>query len=413
MKRRILSIIIVLSVLPLFIQCSQGMEIIFEENKNDMVNYALIGSMLAIPVIYVDVDAAPGSTTGSSWSDAFDTVQEGIDAAFTIAQEKGLCEVWVAEGTYYIYNAANTDTIQLMSNVNLYGGFTGDENSISEREWINNETIISGYNSAAQTNQVLHVVTGSDDAIIDGFTISDGLANIDDSPAAVTRAGGGMYNVNVSPVVTNCKFINNSANTGVQSGRGGAIYNNSSSATISNCFFYNNYSDYYGGAIYNRNTSSLTITNCVFIDNDANNGSAIANDTGTGDIASITNCSFTLNGNVNTYGSIVNNNTASIVTNCILFGNTRDAARPSVYNSGSGSCTLSYSIVEGGDYDSVADHITSGDPLFAGGAATSPGYAKLSVGSPAINEGNSAVAPVLDFEYYIRSTPDIGAYEYH
>jgi hypothetical protein len=48
-----------------------------------------------LPVFRVD-DDAPDGGDGLSWATAFDTLQEGVDAAGDV----GSGEVWVAEGTY-------------------------------------------------------------------------------------------------------------------------------------------------------------------------------------------------------------------------------------------------------------------------------------------------------------------------
>ena len=37
------------------------------------------------------------------------------------------CEVWVAKGTYYVYESSVEDTISMGLHVDLYGGFNGDE----------------------------------------------------------------------------------------------------------------------------------------------------------------------------------------------------------------------------------------------------------------------------------------------
>ena len=46
-------------------------------------------------VIYVDVDVSGGSDNGSSWSNAFNDLQEALDIA--VAGR----DIWVAAGTYY------------------------------------------------------------------------------------------------------------------------------------------------------------------------------------------------------------------------------------------------------------------------------------------------------------------------
>ena len=62
------------------------------------------------------------SNNGSSWQQAKRTVKATLSAAQAGDQ------IWVAAGTY-------TENITLPSGVALYGGFTGVETSLSQRNW--------------------------------------------------------------------------------------------------------------------------------------------------------------------------------------------------------------------------------------------------------------------------------------
>lgn len=95
-------------------------------------------------VWYVDKDNSSGTDDGTTWNTAFDTNQEGIDAAFNA----GGGEVWVAnEARMSIVHAApndvNTGSIVMKENVALYGGFIGagvggNETDRSQRDWTAN-----------------------------------------------------------------------------------------------------------------------------------------------------------------------------------------------------------------------------------------------------------------------------------
>ncbi len=99
---------------------------------------------LAQGTIYVDVDAT-GANDGSSWEDAYTTLQPALDEA--VAGD----EIWVAAGTYkptYECDPGNprSATFQLKNGVALYGGFdpsVGDT-EFGDRDWAANATILSG-----------------------------------------------------------------------------------------------------------------------------------------------------------------------------------------------------------------------------------------------------------------------------
>ena len=121
-------------------------------------------------IIYVDKDAEEGGNDGTSWTDAYVDLQSALNEAFPCDQ------IWVAESTYA--PAVEPDqfaTFELVNAVGVYGGFDGTETEVYERDWFNNETILSGY---IDPNEVDFVVTADDDirwAILDGFTITRGF----------------------------------------------------------------------------------------------------------------------------------------------------------------------------------------------------------------------------------------------
>ncbi|MCP4679811.1 MAG: right-handed parallel beta-helix repeat-containing protein [Deltaproteobacteria bacterium] len=128
-------------------------------------------------VVRVDGDSPASAPDGMTWGGAFKTVQEGIDAAHTEAQLLGRCEVWVKEGTYYIFESGLDDTVTLKPGVEIYGGFGGTENNRNARSVSGYPTVLDGRAGAGSFQRVNHVVTGSDNAVIDGFTITGGKAH--------------------------------------------------------------------------------------------------------------------------------------------------------------------------------------------------------------------------------------------
>jgi hypothetical protein len=115
-------------------------------------------------IIYVD-DSAAGSKTGMSWQNAYTYLESALERA-----RKGCgSQIWVAEGTY------NPDTtFDLVDGLPLYGGFDGNETSLEQRDWIENETVLDG------NGGVQYVVSANDinETSIDGFTITGGQFGI-------------------------------------------------------------------------------------------------------------------------------------------------------------------------------------------------------------------------------------------
>jgi len=312
---------------------------------------------------YVDVDSTSDSPDGLLWDTAFTEIQEGIDSAYygSMVVETNACEVWVAEGKYTIYNGNREDTLQLRPGVHLYGGFKGTESSRDKRNWEKNETIISGIHNGLDipspvSLDVNHTVTGSDDAVLDGFTITGGQAS---------GYGGGMYNEGCSPKVYNCIFTMNSATkagAGVYNlnnnayfencsftdsprlppliSEGNGMYNENSSPTVIDCVFSGNYATL-GGGIYNFNSSPI-ISNCIFSGNTSQRGGGIYNLGGT---PYISDCIFVDNvrtGEGEEGGGIYNAASSPVITNCIFSNNYATG----IYNYDN-DCLLSNSILVG------------------------------------------------------------------
>jgi C-terminal peptidase prc len=216
-------------------------------------------------IIYVSTGAT-GSNTGQNWKDAYTDLQKALQAA-----DKETA-IWVAKGVYH--PDSNTGSrkmaFQLKKEVAVYGGFSGIENDLNQRNIAANPTVLSGDlkgddlpDFTNMDENSYHVVTASDTdntAVLNGFTITGGNANgpgplgMDDMFGRYQfNDGGGLYNrSNGSPTLMNCSFIQNSA-----SDVGGAIYNIKNSAPrIVNCYFERNRANA-GHTIFNRNASPV------------------------------------------------------------------------------------------------------------------------------------------------------------
>jgi len=355
-------------------------------------------------VLYVDGDVV-SSGDGRSWAQAFKTIHEAID-------DPDGNEIWVKQGTYEI-----SAQIEVNKAVAIYGGFEGTETERDQRDWQNNVTTVDGqrsvtcfYVSADATMDGFTITGGSDIA-------GGGILNSSSSPTITNctffkntaeQYGGGIYNSSSSPTITNCTFSRNIA----EQYSGGGIYNVLySSPTITSCIFSEN-SAAYGGAIGNYEASPI-ITNCTFWKNIANSyAGGIRNYCGD---VTITNCTFFEN-TAETYGGGICNvcdggcsSCSFYITNCILW-NDEAPSGPEIYDF---SCApeVTYSDIDQDGYEGADGNIRL-DPLFAD---TANGDFHLQSGSPCIDAGaNSAPAlPVNDFEGDPRrlddpSTPDTG-----
>jgi parallel beta-helix repeat protein len=140
-------------------------------------------------VIFVD-HAAPGPThDGTSWSSAFQSIQLAVESA-AVGDS-----VWVAKGTY-------SGTILLRPGVWLFGGFTGSETFLVQRDPLLHQTLISG-------DRIRRAITIMPDdgapALLDGFIVQDGASS----------GGGGILIFGPSsPVIRNSVIRRNTAERG-------------------------------------------------------------------------------------------------------------------------------------------------------------------------------------------------------
>lgn len=354
---------------------------------------------------YVDIDSGSASPDGLSWSTAYASVQDAIDDARDTVESSSdldVCEVWVAEGTYYTFGSSSDDTVQLRPGVHLYGGFDGTESSLEGRDWESHRTVLEGHDSAGGTSRVTNVVTGSNDAVIDGFVITGGNA-------AGDGVGGGMRNYRSATLVRNCTFTGNSAGYG-----GGGMGNIESDPTIVSCTFTNNTTQRFGGGLLIMQASEPVVENCIFHANSSlRDGGALYVNYST---PTITNCTFADNTATNSGGGLHGHRATFSVTNSIFWNNTPDE----ISNGEAAACTATHSDVRGG-YDGTGN--IDADPLFADGPG---GDLHLQPGSPCIDAADGDAAPETDLDgnprYDDPDTPnsgtgspdhaDMGAFEY-
>ncbi len=236
---------------------------------------------------YVDDDAGAGGA-GGSWADAFQNVQQALNAAGVGDQ------IWVAAGVYYPDEGPaqmdddRTESFLLKDDVALYGGFAGTESSLDDRDWIANTTVLSG---DIDQNDIIdpptgvvmdvddingsnayHVVEASSvgsSAVLDGFVITAGYADTGFSCTGDDCGGGLLINDGSTPTLGSVLFIANYAET---SGGGMYIRNGSGSELVELSFQSNE--AYSGGGLALQNTD-FTLTDGYFYQNSAMRGGGI------------------------------------------------------------------------------------------------------------------------------------------
>lgn len=231
----------------------------------------IIAPIQAAGVLYA-APAAAGSGTCGDWANVC-TLQTALGNAVSGDQ------IWVKAGLYKP-GAGRSDAFVLKSGVEIYGGFAGGESNLSERDWETNLTVLSGdidnndvtngsgvvtgYQNVNGNNSYHVVQAGSDvttTARLDGFVVTAGMAN----GSSPNYNGGGIYNDNGSPTLSNLTVIGNKA-----TGSGGAMYNvNGGNPVLADSVINANYANY-GGGMYN-DASNPSLNNVVFASNQAEN----------------------------------------------------------------------------------------------------------------------------------------------
>jgi len=302
--------------------------------------------------LFVDSEAK-GTNDGTSWADAFVDLQDALESPeIPNCCVAGGCEIWVAAGTYRPdrLTGDRLASFCLASCVRLYGGFVGVESELTERNWILNETTLTGdlagndipnleqgiqcytvssveYPDSCDAHDLNHdgkvdesdlgteensyqvvKTSGVNSATtINGFTITAGFGGSD---------GAGLYNGDGKPQIANCTFRAN-----LVVGRGGAVYNDDGDPVITDSTFTANRSkSNHGGAFATGGGGHVMIVRSDFTNNWSNVAGAVYSSGGAIDIHNTT-----FQGNHCTWGwggalGIVNSNSVTVV-NCLFSGN--------------------------------------------------------------------------------------------
>jgi predicted outer membrane repeat protein len=269
-------------------------------NALDITNTVTSSEAASIgSVVYVD-NSLTADGDGSSWNNSINELQEAIDKANVAYNQDGEeVEIWVKEGTY-VPGDERSDSFIMREGVSIYGGFSGIESALSQRDYENNITTLSGEigSSTIKTDNCYHVLIGGDDATLDGFTVSGGYADGVDGEIYDNK-GGALLNylagervrpdytptLGFDPDILNCVFEDNYAE------EGGASYTyHGGNPAFTNVEFSNNEADY-GAATLDRAGTNATYTECIFENNLADyKGGAVFTDYGA--MSSFYECEF-------------------------------------------------------------------------------------------------------------------------
>ena len=266
---------------------------------------------------------------GTSWSTAFHTIQQGIDAASSGDS------VLVTNGIYYI-----TDTITVSSGVTVQG--------VSGRD----ETIVDGQ-YPAYTNRCFYLNAG---CVVDGFTVRNGYADSDvgggvymDMGAGKVAnctivsntaysSGGGIY-CRLGTLITNCVIKNNKTTysiSGTTTVGGGGVYMYNGGSLV-NSIIENNTSGYYGGGVAAFGANTL-VDSCMLRGNIATTGGGLRlycdSYAGLVQNSTITNNNAQSGGGISFYGLNVR---GGVVSNTIVCFNTANRGGGVIYDNHGGT----------------------------------------------------------------------------
>ncbi|SDS92816.1 T9SS type A sorting domain-containing protein [Winogradskyella sediminis] len=144
--------------------------------KDATTNY----SENCIPTVYYVNANATGNNDGSSWADAFTTINDALSNVLLND------EIWVSSGVYTPATAATVLRLDF-ENLKIYGGFDGTELTLADRDltkvFTDNATIISGdingddiegdFTTHKTDNATTLVSLEADNVIFDGFVLQN------------------------------------------------------------------------------------------------------------------------------------------------------------------------------------------------------------------------------------------------
>ncbi len=410
---------------------------------------------------YVD-DAIGTSVDGTTWTQAFLTIQEGLTAA--AAGDYNL--VLVADGTY-------------AGDVNNRGlDFGGAATYLKAEDYHGSSIWII---DCGGLDRGFDFQNGEgNDSVVDSFTIQNGHANpgggircdgasptiinctitnntcdAGGGPGGADRGGGVHCQGGAAPVIVNCVITGNLTGGGGNDLGGGCCCTGGGTAPIiTNCDISGNTAGGQGGGIYCAGGADPVVTNCtvtgnsvddlgggIFCEGNGTNpeitGCLIANNSATAGASAgggvcvqggsdpvVTNCTIANNSSDWGGGIYLRQNGSSVVlNNTIIWGNTAVPGQGfQIRARDNTTLTLDHcDYADGANDTQVEVSVTlnliaciNSNPAFV---AAGSGDFRLQGTSPCINTGSDALVPVgvdtdLDGNPRKVGTVDMGAYEY-
>ena len=185
-------------------------------------------------------------------------------------------EVWLAEGTYLPSDSLDRAvSFEPADGVTIYGGFSGSEAALDERDWRIHASIMSGDlagddlpDFGSRSDNSFHVVDVDAGAVVlDGLTVRGGIAQ--DEPGGLLTGGGIDIEFGAAVTARNCHIRENEARIG-----GGVEIRGA--GHLENCVISGNRAIGVGFAtgggadsLVGFNTNLATFTNCLIFGNTA------------------------------------------------------------------------------------------------------------------------------------------------
>ena len=375
---------------------------------------------------FVD-QSSPLGGDGTSWTNAFQSLDNAIDAALTND------DIWIATGTYIPTRTDGVDdrtaTFELSYGIGLYGGFAGTESTLSERILFANPTIISGdlfgddNTGGSNGENAYHVftVTGvtTNALTFDSIQISAGNAL-----SATDSTGGGIFidDTTTKPIYINrCNIHRNTARIG------GGIACNSAIVTlnITSTNIQHNMATLKGGGIFSA--GSAVINTCLIAANRAHEekGGAMLL------LGDLEMRSTTVAQNeAQLIGGIAVGGATATIVNSILWDNDTEDGNEDQVQVPNGTLTITYSCVDDLSDSFMLYGNIDNNPRFIDNEGSGDENFRLKATSPCIDAAHNAdvtVSPDLDGHLRFIDDPftdnsgdnppgdpvsDMGPYEY-